>query len=482
MKNYFLTICLIFSSAVIFAQAGHIMQGVGAVNMSMGGAATAQPLSIEGAIQWNPASLSHFDGQILSLSAGAFFSSPTLKSSLPEGAFFPGSPSVSGVTEDSRGTSIMPALAFVWGKEGSKHTFGASAFGISGFGVTFEEESNSPLDASGNPNPNFDPSQNSNPINYPQAANGFGLIESDYMLLQVAFTYSYEICDQFSIGLQPTFNYASLELAPNPLASPDFPPEMGGTGKGYPNADKASVMGYGGQIGIFYDSGGVLKLGASYKSKQYFGDFEFDQKYLDGSQAPGVTFNMNYPAIYSVGMGLTGGKFDFALDFRYVDYENTEGFDTQGWQLVSSGPMEGFPTGAVNGFGWKNMSILSLGLQYQATEKLPIRIGYTYSSNPIQDELAFFSVPATAVIENAAQIGLGYVINQKMELNAVYHYGFKGDGASGNLLSPRAITPNNPLGNLPGTSVSYDMSTSMFQLSFSYDFSKGFNKKVDPAE
>ena len=47
------------------------MQGVGAVNMSMGGAATAQPLDINGAIHWNPATLSNFNGKILSVSANA---------------------------------------------------------------------------------------------------------------------------------------------------------------------------------------------------------------------------------------------------------------------------------------------------------------------------------------------------------------------------------------------------------------------------
>jgi len=459
MRNYFLTISLLFASITVFAQAGHIMQGVGAVNMSMGGAATAQPLDINGAMQWNPAALSVFDGKTLSLNVGAFFSSPELFSTVPT----PDGGSFSGNTEDDRGTSIMPSLAFMWGKEDSKHTFGASAFGISGFGVTFPESM-------------------TNPINMPQSMGGFGHIESDYMLLQIGLSYAYEITDQLSIGIQPNFNYASLELAPNPIASPDFPPEMGGTGKGYPNADKASAMGYGGQVGIFYNSGGVLKLGASYKSKQYFGDFDFDQKYTDGSEAPNVTFNMNYPAIYSVGMGLSGGKFDFALDFRYVDYENTEGFDTQGWQIASSGPAEGFPTGAVNGFGWKNMSILSLGLQYQATERLPIRIGYTYSSNPIDDELAFFSIPATAVIENAAQIGFSYIINDKIDLSAVYHYGFRGDGASGELLSPLAITPDNPLGAVPGSSVSYDMTTSMIQFGINYSFGKSSTKTADPTE
>ncbi len=458
MRNYFLTACLLFSSFAVFAQAGHIMQGVGAVNMSMGGAATAQPLSIEGALQWNPATLSDFNGKILSISVGGFFSSPELSSTGYEFDGATGMPTgnvVSGLTEDDRGMSIMPAMSFVWGEEGSKHTFGVSAFGISGFGVTFPEQ---PL--------------NENPINNMQPF-GFGHIESDYMLLQIGFAYSYQISEKFSIGLQPTFNYSALELAPNPVAVPSQT-------LGYPVTDKASALGFGGQVGVFYDSGGILKLGASYKTKQYFGEFDFDQKYVDGSAAPNVSFKMNYPAILSVGMGLSGGKFDFALDYRYVDYENTEGFAESGWQIAESGDFAGFPTGAVNGFGWKNMSILSVGLQYQATEKLPIRIGYTYSSNPIEDELAFYSIPATAVIENAAQIGLGYTINDKIELNAVYHYGFRGDGASGNLLNP---TPDvlggpwnantNPLGTVPGTSVSYDMSTSMIQLNMVYKFGLG---------
>ena len=41
MKKLLKFAVVLFSTAV-FAQAGHIMQGVGAVNMSMGGAATAQ--------------------------------------------------------------------------------------------------------------------------------------------------------------------------------------------------------------------------------------------------------------------------------------------------------------------------------------------------------------------------------------------------------------------------------------------------------
>jgi long-chain fatty acid transport protein len=465
MKKTFLKLFVLLFSTVLFSQAGHIMQGVGSVNMSMGGAATGQPLDISGALHWNPAAISSFDDKIIRFDIGLFFSSPELSSSLPAGMLGPGAPGVSGTTEDDRGLSPMPALAMVWGKEDSKHTFGVSAFGISGFGVTFPEEANNPF------SPTFNPNENSNPINYPQAANGFGLIESDYMLLQVSGTWAYEITPNLSFGVQPNVNYASLQLEPNPLASPDFPPEMGGTGKGYPKSDKASTIGFGAQFGLYYDTGNGLKFGASYKTEQVFQDLEFSNTYLDGTAAPDVNFQMDYPAIMSVGLGYSKGQIDFALDFRRVFYENTEGFEASGWQIGDNG----FPTGAVNGFGWKNMSIVSAGIQYKGINKLPLRFGYTYSSNPIDEELAFFSTPATAIIKDAFQFGLSYELTNTLRLDGVFHYGKSGDATEGELLNPSQITPSNPLGAMPGTSVSYDMTTSMFMVGVNYTF----KKKVD---
>jgi len=469
MKKQFLTIIGIIIGLVSFAQSGHIMQGVGAVNMSMGGAATAQPLDINGAILWNPATLSSFNDKIISVSAGAFFSSPELSSSMPANMMWAGSPAVSGTIKDEHGTSIMPALAYVWSKPKSKHTFGVSAFGVSGFGVDFPAETNSPLAGA-----NFNPNESSSPISYPQQARGFGNVKSDYMLLQVSLSYAYELSDKVSIGLQPNFNYETLELAPNPTTMPDR------TGNGYPVTDAAAAMGYGAQIGIFYDSHDMLKLGMSYKTKQYFSEYTFKNTYLDANStaAPDNNFTMNYPSILSFGMGLSGKKLDFAADVRFVNYEGTEGFKESGWQLDDTYHM---PTGAVNGFGWKNMTIFSAGLSYKLMENLPIRIGYTNNTNPVKDELTFYSVSAPAVVTNAAQIGLGYTFG-KLDVNVVYHKGFRGKGSKGTLLNP---TPDqdfdgngfpdgpwnadtNPLGIVPGSSVSYDMETSMIQFTFSY--------------
>ena len=175
IKNI-LNLRFLLFSAFAFSQAGHIMQGMGAVNMSMGGAATGQPLDISGALHWNPAAISTFDEKIIKFDLGLFYSAPELYSTVPEfdetgqptGNFY------SGYTEDDRAASPMPALAMVWGKEDSRHTFGAFLYGISGFGVDFPENM-------------------SNPISMPQSMGGFGHIESDYMLLQGGIAYAYEL-------------------------------------------------------------------------------------------------------------------------------------------------------------------------------------------------------------------------------------------------------------------------------------------------
>ncbi len=433
-----------------FSQAGHIMQGIGAVNMSMGGAATAQPIDISGAIHWNPATISTFDQKILKLDVGFFFSSPEVSSSLPEGMLGPQAPAVSGTTLDDRGMSPMPAIAFVWGREDSKHTFGASIFGVSGFGVTFPEEANSPL------NPEFNPFDNSNPINYPQAAMGFGHIESDYLMAQAAFTWAYEVSENFSIGIQPTFNFASLELTPNPTGNPS-------PTAGYPVDVDANAFGAGAQVGVFYQTDFGLKAGVSYKTPQCFSDFEFENTYLDGSQGEVNNFTMNYPGILSVGLGYSTGAFDFAVDYRHVNYSNTEGFEASGWT----------ETGSVAGFGWEDISIISAGVQFSGINKLPIRVGYTYSANPISSEMAFFNVPATAIIKNAFQIGLSYEIGEKFMIDLAYHRGMSGDPTSGPMYNPQLINPEgNPHGAIPGSSVSYEMTTDLAVLGLSYRFIK----------
>jgi long-chain fatty acid transport protein len=424
MKNR-LTIILIFFITNFFAQSGHLMQGVGAVNMSMGGASTAQPIDISGALKWNPAAISAFEGSTISLNIGLFMANPELSSTVPT----PNGP-MSGKSTDVKSNSILPSLGFVYGRKDSKHIFGAFAFGVSGFGVDFPESM-------------------TNPINMPQSMGGFGNLTSNYMMLQTGLSYAYKISKSLSIGVSPNFNIATLELKPNPTANP--------TMAGYPTTNNALATGFGGQIGVFYQNEEGFKLGASYKSKQQFSNFEFENTYLDNSSSKN-SFKMNFPAVYSLGVGYSNSKVDLAFDFRHVEYSKTEGFEDYGWSA----------TGAVKGFGWKDMQVLSLGAQYKGIKKLPLRVGYTYNTNPIKPELAFFSTSATAVIQNACQFGFGYEFSEKLTLNAVYHNA-KSDGSTeGPIYNPMLAGQNDSLGTVPNSKVSYKMDTSMIMLGISY--------------
>lgn len=429
MKKLIWGALLGLAPALAFSQAGHIMQGVGAVNMSMGGAATAQPLDVSGALQWNPAGITTFSKRELSVNIGLFFSSPELRSSVPTPMGIR-----SGVTKDDRGTSPLPAVAFKFASKNKKHHFGISAFGISGFGVTF-------------------PESNTNPINAPQSMGGFGMIKSDYQLMQVGFSYARKFGKRISVGITPNFNVSYLSLNPNPVASP-------GLLSGYPRSDKASAIGYGAQLGILYEDPSGFKGGISYKTKQKFGEYNFTNTYLDGTPAPGAAFRMNYPAILSLGVGYSKKLVDVAVDYRFVDYENTEGFAEKGWT----------PTASVAGFGWKNISIVSAGIQYKGLKGLPLRVGYTFSSNPINPDLAFFSTPATAVIKHAVQAGFSYELTKKINFNVVYHYGTSGGNTSGPVLSPMLVTDTNIYGAVPSSEVSYKMKTSMLMFGANFSF------------
>jgi long-chain fatty acid transport protein len=200
MKNLVTYLLLFCCVPWAFGQAGHIMQGVGSVNMSMGGAATGQPLDISGALHWNPAAITEFNQDQIRFDLGLFFSSPELRSTAPE-FDTSGQPTgnfISGVTEDDRGSSPLPALAYKVGSE-TRHHFGFSAFGISGFGVTF-------------------PESQTNPINFPQPF-GFGRVESSYLLFQVGL--GYELNDNWTIdGL---FHYGdSGDATSGPILNPQF--------------------------------------------------------------------------------------------------------------------------------------------------------------------------------------------------------------------------------------------------------------------
>ena len=101
-----------------------------------------------------------------------------------------------------------------------------------------------------------------------------------------------------------------------------------------------------------------------------------------------------------------------------------------------------------------------------------MRIGYTYSSNPINSDVAFFNIPAPAIVKNGYQFGFSYAASSNFTLDAVYHHGTSDGKTSGPLNNPMFASTTNPYGAIPGSDVSYNMSTDLIMVGLTYKFNK----------
>jgi long-chain fatty acid transport protein len=415
--------------APAFGQAGIIFTGTGAVDRSMGGAATAAPVDATGALYWNPATLSGLPSSSIDFGAELLLPHAQVSSSLPAGALGPGVPPVplSGSNRSDNGVFPLPSMALAYRPDGSIWTFGLGIFPIGGFGVNY-------------------PANPLNPILSPQPPNGLGLgsIYAQLAVLQMAPTISVQLTDRLSVGFGPTIDMGSLSADPAVFASPD---DADGDGFAtYPSGTHGRVAWGGGfQAGLFWKASDHWQFGASFKSPQWFEDYQFNSADELG-QPRTLTVHLNMPMISSVGVAYTGfERWLLAADFRYYDYGNTEGFRQSGFD----------PTGAVQGLGWHSIFAVAVGAQYKLTDTLSARVGYTFNQDPISDTQSSFNVVSPTIVEHAVYCGLSYQVTEALLLSVAYAHGFQ-NSISGPLLTP--------LGPVPGSVVANTVSADTFLL------------------
>ena len=121
--------------------------------------------------------------------------------------------------------------------------------------------------------------------------------------------------------------------------------------------------------------------------------------------------------ILSLGTAYTGfEKWLLACDVRYFDYHNTAGY----------GDPAGFDaTGAMTGLGWQSIASVHLGAQYQATQRLYLRMGYEFNDNPIGSDEVFFNVASPLIIQHVVSTGFSFHMTDQVSLSLAYVHGFE---------------------------------------------------------
>ncbi|MCA9164684.1 MAG: outer membrane protein transport protein [Planctomycetales bacterium] len=391
---------------------GIAVQGVGPVNRSMAGASTAAPIDAAGAIHWNPATISGLPHNEVTFGLELLLPDETLFSTLGP---------ASGSTDAESGVAPIPTVAWVQHAEDDRITYGLGMFGVAGYRANY-------------------PASLTNPISTPQSntpgvPGGLGRIFSELEVLQIVPTVSFAVTDRLSIGFAPTVSLARIGAQPLFLVEPD---DADGSGQPrYPDGlGNRYHWGFGGQLGIYYIADGGWHWGASIKSPQWFEEFRFMT--TDEIGGPRLeTVNIDYPMILSLGVAYSGiERWVIAVDARYFDYKNTDGFRTTGFRPDFA---------SVLGLGWNNIFSVSTGVQYEYSERLTLRGGYTYQQVPFSSSRTIFNVASPLIIEHVASVGASYQWNRHVAFNVAYVHGFE-NSVTGPIEQPTT-------GPIPGSSV-----------------------------
>ena len=382
------------------AQIGILFTGAGPVNRSMGGAAVAAPLDASGALYWNPATISGLPSSSIDFGVEMLYPQTRLSSSYA---------GMSGSDRGDDGTFAVPSMALVYKPdEGGPFTYGLGVFTVGGFGTNYPASTTNPILAA-------------SPL-------GLGSIYTNLAVLEMTPTVSMQITDRLSIGGGPTLALATLAADPLLVAVPN----PNGV---YPSGTHTrETWGGGFQVGVFYKLDGGWNVGASYKSTQWMEGFHYQA--TDNLGVPrNISYTFNVPSITSIGVGYTGfERWTLAADLRYVDYGHTDGFTQSGYA----------PTGMVQGLGWRDVFAVSLGAQYQMTDKLSLRGGYSYNQDPIADSQSSFNIASPTILEHTVYLGLSYQVSNALSLSLAYAHSFQ-NSVEGPLVLPTGAVPGSSI-------------------------------------
>jgi long-chain fatty acid transport protein len=405
---------------------GNFLHGVGAVNSSMGGAGVGLPNDTLGALDLNPALLTELDGNGFEFSAEYPKAENAVSSTVGP---------VSGRTEESGHTPLIPAFGFTRHPKDSPFAYGVGFLGIAGFGVDYAQDA-------------------SNPILAPQP-RGFGRVYSNYQFLKVPIVAALRLDPQWSVGAALVTGRSSLAADPAGFAAPDCagPPSNSCF---FPHVDADSAFGIAGQVGVHYRPTHYLAIGASYTTEQQFQSFQWNSAVANPNlptfgDSRHITFKLNNPATAIAGVGLTPTpRLAVAVDGKWMDYSHTTGFGGSGIDPA---------TGQALGLGWKSIWVFEAGGQFRATPWLTLRLGYNHTQNAIPDAAAFANVESPSIWGNHITTGVGIRIDKALTLNAAYYKALK-TSISGPFLSAT--------GPVPGTQVTDEMSMDSLIATFSF--------------
>lgn len=247
---------------------------------------------------------------------------------------------------------------------------------------------------------------------YPGAPNFLGgntPLGIDLMQLIVAPTISYKVDERHAVGVSPLLVYQRFKATGLDGFKPMSGDDAHVTDNGY---DSSTGMGL--RLGYVGKPSDSVTIGASWSPKTKMKKFD---KYA-GLFAGGGAFDI--PENYGVGLALqVTPTVTLAADYQRINYGKVTSIanPSTNTPIAGLGPLG---SAAGSGFGWSDVNVIKLGVQWQATSQWTLRAGYNKTDNPIQSRDVTFNIIAPGVITKHYTLGGTYAVGKDTELSFAY--------------------------------------------------------------
>jgi long-chain fatty acid transport protein len=239
------------------------------------------------------------------------------------------------------------------------------------------------------------------PVNNPNGISmfgGAGNLGIDLMQLIVAPTFAFKASKDHAFGVSPLFVYQKfkaqgLQQMENPGVNPGV------------NHGSDSSSGVGVRFGYLGNLNDQISLGASYSPKINMSRFDkYSWLFLEQG-------DFDIPENYSVGAAFKATpEVTVALDYQRINYNKVRSIG----QPMTAG-----------GFGWSNVDIYKLGIDWKMNQATTLRAGYSWGTNPVSAPNAQFNILAPGVIKDHLTLGATYALSAESEMSVAYMHGFK---------------------------------------------------------
>jgi long-chain fatty acid transport protein len=254
------------------------------------------------------------------------------------------------------------------------------------------------------------------------------------MQLIVAPTFAYKLSETSAVGVSPLLVYQQFKasglqaFAGNPRwAGSSYSPSNPAPNTTDNGNDSSKGLGV--RLGYTAVLNDAVRFGISYSPKINMGRFKkYSQLFAEGG-------DFDIPENYAIGVTIQAAPAVLlAVDYQRINYSDVKAI---GNQMTPSGP---FPLGSDNGpgFGWADLNVFKLGVEWKQSQNLTVRAGYNHTNNPVSGPNVTFNIIAPGVITDHYTLGATYKLDDKSDLTFAYMYAPKNTVTGTSGLNPDA--------------------------------------------